>query len=130
MKQPRVALAAILMVLVWQTTSSAQRARFVRAEAFDSGCLKSGQFVEVTYFATDGKQSQVKGYVKAIGRTSFTVSGTVDPVEIRFKSIEILVIGRQKPEIILLKHKPVAREDDRARKAPKRAPIPTILTYG
>ena len=130
MKHPRLALAALLVVLVWQTAASGQMARFVRADAFDSGCLKSGQFVQVTYFLTDEKQNQTKGYVKAVGSSSFTLSRPVDQVEISFQDIEILVIGRLKPHIILLKHRPVVRDNDRVRRTPNLEPPPQTLAYG
>lgn len=127
MKQPRVVLAAILMVLVGQSTADAQRARFVKAEDFDAGCIKSGQFVEVTYFTREGKENHVKGYVKAIRDSSFTVSGSVDQVEVPFHNLDILIIGRRKPEIILIKHRPVDQQEDRVRTVPGSERAPRIL---
>jgi hypothetical protein len=127
MKQPRVVLAAILMVLVGQSVADAQRARFVKAEDFDTGCLKSGQFVEVTYSTGEGKERRIKGYVRAIGDSSFTVSGPVDQVEVPFRGLDILIIGRRTPDIILIKHKPATQPENRVRSVPGVEQAPRVL---
>ena len=127
MKSPRVVLLAVLTILIWQTAASAQRARFVDAEEFDAKCLKPGQFVAVTYFAEGSKELEVKGFVSAVNDSSFTIAGSAAGANVPFCDLDILIIGRKRAEIILIKHKPVARNDDRARRIPGLQPTPRIL---
>ena len=130
MKSPRVALLAVLTILIWQTAASAQRARFVNAEEFDAKCLKPGQFVTVTYFTGGSKEVEVKGFVSAVNDSSFTIAGSAAGANVPFCDLDILIIGMQRAEIILIKHKPVAQGDDRVRRMPDLRSTPLALAIG
>ena len=89
--------------------------------------VTAGQFVEVTYYAGSRKECHLKGYVKTIGDSSFTVCVSLEEVEVSFHDLDILIIGRRKPEIILIKHSPADTEENRARSGPGAGLSPKTL---
>ena len=107
MNRNSIALLTVLMLQLTAGAALAQRARFVRTDAFDRTRLRPGTFVCVSYYARDHREATVKGYVRCVRDSVFTVSSAVHRTTIRFRDVDMLIIGRHRPEIILFKCGPL-----------------------
>lgn len=115
MKWTRIALAVIAMLQSTVGVASAQRTRFLRVEEFDRTCLRTGTFVEVSYYRDGDREAKTKGYVSAVHESALTVENAIGKRRIPFRDVGILVVGRGKPKIYVFRNRPAPAADGHAR---------------
>ena len=99
-----IALLTVLMLHLLAAGATAQRTQFLRTEDFDTTRLRPGTFVQVSYYTGQNRETGAKGYVFAVRDSSFTVASAIHRTTIPFRDVDILIIGRGRPEIILFKN--------------------------
>ena len=107
MKWTGTVLAAIAALHLMAGAAQGQETRFLRAEEFDRTWLRSGTYVQVSFYREGKRLASTKGHVSAVRERSFTVANANQATSIPFRDVGILIVGRSRPDIFVFRDRPI-----------------------